>query len=226
MALRLKVQNPRITEAELIAVREQWRPKGGLGENTAGIMTPRMFDELNPKSFIVPSAALLEPLPAQESREQLISATDKYFEGFTQRSGSLVRFDAQCSRRENGMPATDNPDGPIVDSAQPAFRVFSQGCGQELDRGFFSSLSTVREVRQLVVDEKQGLVLDLALFDNEGNIKSVSVPGVGTVTVPSEFLRPITFMAPQLFKLEGGKIRQIEGLSWPVPFGMRSGWEK
>jgi hypothetical protein len=28
-------------------------------------------------------------------------------------------------------------------------------------------------------------------------------------------------MAPQLFKIEGGKIREIEGLSWAVPFGMR-----
>ena len=226
MALRLRVTNHRISEVELIAVREQWRPKGGLGENTAGIMTPRMFDELNPKSFIVPSSVLLEPLPAPESRDQLISATDKYFEGFTQSKGSLVPFDAQCSRRENGMPATNNPDGPVVDSAQPTFRVFSQGCAQELDRGFFSALSKVRGVRQLVVDEKQGLVLDLAFFDNEGNVQSVPVSGVGKVTVPSEFLRPITFMAPQLFKIEGGKIRQIEGLSWAVPFGMGSGWEK
>jgi hypothetical protein len=226
MALRLRVQNHRIAEVELIAVREQWRPKGGLGENTAGIMTPRMFDELDPKSFIVPNPVLLEPVSAPESRDQLISATDKYFEGFTQSKGSLVPFGAQCSRRENGMPATDNPDGPVVDSAQPAFRVFSQGCADELDRGFFSALSKVRGVRQLVVDEKQGLVLDLAFFDNEGNVKSVSVPGVGMVTVPSEFLRPITFMAPQLFKIEGGKIRQIDGLAWPVPFGMDSGWDK
>jgi hypothetical protein len=226
MALRLKVKDHRITEVELIAVREQWRPKGGLGENTAGIMTPRMFDELDPKSFIVPNPALLEPLPAPESRDQLISASNKYFEGFTQSKGSLVPFDAQCSRRENGMPATNNPEGPVVDPAQPTFRVFSQGCAQELDRGFFSALSKVRGVRQLVVDEKQGLVLDLALFDNEGNVKSLSVPGVGKVTVPREFLRPITFMNPELFKVEGGKIREIEGLSWAVPFGMRSGWEK
>jgi hypothetical protein len=31
---------------------------------------------------------------------------------------------------------------------------------------------------------------------------------------------------PQLFKIEAGKIREIEGLSWPLPYGMRSGWDK
>ena len=75
------------------------------------------------------------------------------------------------------------------------------------------------------MDEQQGLVLNLALFDNEGNVKTVAVPGVGDVAVPGNFLRPITFLKPQLFKIEGGKIREIEGLSWPVPFGMPSGWD-
>ena len=31
----------------------------------------------------------------------------------------------------------------------------------------------------------------------------------------------MTFLAPQLFKIEGGKIREIEGLSWAVPLGCR-----
>lgn len=226
MALRMRVQDRRVTEIEMIAVREQRRPKGGLGANTAGIMTPRMLDELDPGGFVSPDPVLLQPLPAAETREQLVAATTRYFDGFTQSKGSLVPFGAECSRRENGMPATNNAEGPVVDSAQPAFRIFSQGCAQELDRGFFSALSTVRGVRPLVVDEAQGLVLELTLFDNEGSIKSVSVSGVGNVAVPGEFLRPITFMAPQLFKIENGKIREIEGLSWPVPFGMSSGWEK
>jgi hypothetical protein len=226
VALRLKVQDHRITEVEVITVREQLRPKGGLSANTAGVMTPHMIDEMDPKSFIVPDSILLESLPVPEEREQLVAATNRYFEGFTQGKGSLVPFGGQCSRRENGMSATNNPDGPIVDPTHPTFRVFSQGCAQELDDGFFSALSKVRGIRQLVVDPGQGLVLNLSFFDIEGNVKSVSVPGVGNVVVPSDFLRPITYMAPQLFKIEDGKIRQIEGLAWPVPMGMRSGWDQ
>ncbi len=224
MALRIKVKDDRITEIESITVREQKRPTGGLGMNTAGVMTPRMLDELDPKGFISPSAALLEPPPAAERREDLVRATNRYFEAFRQNKSSLAPLDVQCTRRENGIAATNNPDGPVPDKAQPAFRVFSEGCAGELDRGFFSALEKVRDERPLVVDDKQGLVLNLAFYDNEGDVKSVAVSGVGSVAVPNELLRPITFMAPQLFKLEDAKIRQIEGLSWPVPFGVRSAW--
>jgi len=228
MALRLKVEDHRIVEVETIMVREQLRPKGGLGANTAGVMTPRMIDELQPSRFVAPDTALLEPVraAARSPRAQLTSVTDLYYQGVAQKSGATVPFAENCSRRENGFAATNDPAGLAVDPAQLAFRLFSQGCAQEVDRGFFSALAKLGERRHWVLDEEQGLVLDLALFDNEGDVKSVSVPGTGTVTVPPEFLRPITFLQPLLFKIEGGKIREIEGLSWPVPYGMRSGWQK
>lgn len=229
MALRLKVQDHRITEVEMVVAREQLRPgKGGLGANTAGVMTPRMIDELTPKGFLSPDPGLLRPLPAagRTPRAQLTAAIDRYFDGYTQSKGSIVPFAEACSRRENGFAATSNPDGFVVDKAQPGFRVFSQSCAQELDKGYFSALSKVGDRRSLVVDEERGLVLNLALFDNEGDVKSVSVPGTGNVAVPSEFLRPITYLSPQLFKIEKGKIRQIEGVAWPVPYGMRSGWDR
>jgi len=228
MALRLKIQERRITEVEMIVAREQLRPKGGLGLNTAGVMTPRMIDEVRPAGFVSADSVLLEPVPAAErsSREQLLATTGKYFDGFTQSRGSVAPFADRCSRRENGFAATNNPDGPVVDPAQPAFHVFSQSCSQELDRGFFSALAKVGDRRALVVDVEQGLVLNIAFFDNEGNVKSVSVAGVGDVKTPPEFLRPITYITPQLFKIEGGRIQQIEGISWAMPYGSRSGWSK
>ncbi len=226
IVLRMKVKDHRVTELETITVREQKRPKGGLGMNTAGVMTPRMLDELDPRGFVSPNASLLEPLGAAETREQLVGATKEYFDAYEQSKGSVAPFDAQCARRENGMAATNNAEGPIVDPAQPGFRIFSQGCAGELDRGFFSALAKVRDVRPLVVDQKQGLVLVRSFFDTEGNVESVAVPGVGKVVVPSEFLRPISYLAPQLFKIENGKIREIEALSWAMPFGMPSGWNQ
>jgi hypothetical protein len=228
VALRLKVKDRRIAEVEMIVAREQLRPKGGLGLNTAGIMTPKMIDELRPSGFVSPVSALLEPVPAADRspREKLIAITNQYFQAFSQNKGSSAPFADSCSRRENGFAATNNSDGPVVDPTQPAFRVFSGSCAQEIDKGFFSALSKVGDHHPVVVDVEQGLVLDLAFLDNEGNVKSVSVPGVGDVKVPAAFLRPITFMQPQLLKIEAGKIREIEGLSWPMPYGMRSGWEK
>jgi hypothetical protein len=220
IALRMKVKDHRVTELEVVTVREQKRPKGGLGLNTAGIMTPRTLDELDPKGFVSPDVALLEPIGAAETREQLVSATKGYFEAYAQSKGTAAAFDAKCGRRENGFAATNNPDGPAPDKAQPSFHLFSESCAGEIDRGYFSSLAKPRDARPLIVDEKQGLVLDLAFFDNEGDVKSVAVAGVGDVAVPVEYRRAFTFMAPQLFKIEGGKIREIEGVSWAVPFGM------
>jgi hypothetical protein len=227
IALRMKVKDHRITELEVFTVREEKRPKGGLGMNTAGVMTPRMIDELDGAKFIVPDAALLEPIASAETREELIGAAHGYFDAFAHGKSSLASLDTHCSHRENGMSETNNADGPILDPAQPGFRLFSGGCAEEIDRGFFGALWKPRDVRPLVVDRKQGLVLDLAFFDNEGDVKSITVSGLGSVQVPAEFLRPITFLAPELFKINSGKIREIEGLSWPVPFGMKpAAWNK
>ena len=67
--------------------------------------------------------------------------------------------------------------------------MFSEGCAGEIDRGYLGGIEKVRDARPLVVDEKQGLVLDLAFFDNQGDVKSVAVTGVGDVTVPVEYRR-------------------------------------
>jgi hypothetical protein len=219
IALRMKIKDHRVTEIETITVREQKRPKGGLGLNTAGIMTPRTLDELDPKGFVSADVALLEPPHAAESREQLLGATKGYFEAYAQGKGSAAAFDAKCARRENGYAATNNADGPAPDKAMASFHLFSESCAGEIDRGFLPGIEKVRDARPLVVDEKQGLVLDLAFFDNEGDVKSVAVAGVGNVAVPVEYRRAFSFMTPQLFKIEAGKIREIEGISWAVPFG-------
>jgi len=221
IALRMKIKDHRVTELETITVREQKRPKGGLGMNTAGVMTPRMMDEIEPAGFVSPEAALLAPLAAAERRDQIVSATQAYFDAYAQGKGSAAPFDEKCERRENGYAATNNPNGPAPDQAQASFHLFSESCAGEIDRGYFSGIAKVRDPRPLVVDEKQGLVLNLAFYDNEGNVKSVAIAGVGNVAVPAAYLRPMTFLEPQLFKIENGKIREIEGLSWAVPFGMR-----
>jgi hypothetical protein len=227
IALRLKVKDHQITEVEAIIARQELRPKGGLGDNTAGIMTPLLIDEPDPTGFISPDVALLKPLSKSEEtpRAEMIAATKKYFEGYEQKNASIVPFASECSTQENGMATTNNPNGPVMDPAHPNFHVFGGSCAEEITQGFFASIEKPRDAWPLVVDEEQGLVLNLALYDNEGNVKSVDVAGVGAVAVPRNFLRPITFLKPQLFKIEGGKIREIEGLSWPVPFGIPSGWK-
>ncbi len=219
MALRVKVKERRIAEVEMIVAREQLRPKGGLGLNTAGIMTPKMIDELRPCGFVSPDSTLLEPVPAAERspREQLIAITDRYFEAFAQNKGSAAPFADGCSRRENGFAATNNSDGPVVDSAQPAFRVFSGSCAQEIDRGFFSALSKVGDRHPLVVDVDQGLVLDLAFLDNEGNVKSVSVSGVGGAKFRRSFSGRSPSCSPNYSRSKPAKSARSKDFPGPCP---------
>jgi hypothetical protein len=226
IALRLKIKNRQISEVEAIIARQELRPKGGLGENTAGVMTPILIDEPDPDGFISPDVALLAPVSKDQrtSRAEMIEATKKYFRGFDQKNAAAVPFASECSISENGIASTNNPNGPAIDPAHPDFHVFGGSCADEINQGVFASVQKVRDSFPLIVDEQQGLVLNLALFDNEGNVKTVDVQGIGTITVPRNLLRPITFLKPQLFKIEAGKIREINGLSWPVPFGMPSGW--
>jgi hypothetical protein len=46
------------------------------------------------------------------------------------------------------------------------------------------------------------------------------------VPVRAPFRRPLTFMIGELFKIQSGRIRQIEAVLLEVPYGMPSGWNE
>jgi hypothetical protein len=155
----------------------------------------------------------------------MLGAVDRYFEAFARGQGSLAPLAEGCQRRENGIAASDNAAGPIVDPARPEFRLYARDCRGELDAGFLARLVRVRGRRTLLVDEQQGLVLDLALLDNPGSTREVELPQAGRLTVPDSCLAPWTDLHAQLFKIDAGRIAHIEGLVRRVPYGQGSGWQ-
>ncbi len=130
-----------------------------------------------------------------------------------------------CVRRENGVAASNNPDGPVVDPGRPEFGVFAGSCSRQLDLGYAAALSEVRR-RPLVVDTAAGMVLDLALFDYSGAVRTVAIEGMGQVAAAASFAAPITDIHAQLFKIDAGKIVRIEGAVRRVPYGQSSPWDK
>ena len=202
IALRLKVENKLITESELIISRPR---EGGLG---------------NPKGFVKPFPNLVSTLPAAQrvSREQLISAADHYFTGLDQEdSGKNVPFDEKCQRRENGMITANNPDPKARGMA-------ALGCKAQFDTGFSALVTAVRDRRYPVVDVERGLVFGFVFFDHRGNVESYTQPDGKVVPINGTFRRPLTFQLGELFRVESGKIRQIEVILNEVPYGMPSGW--
>jgi len=77
----------------------------------------------------------------------------------------------------------------------------------------------------VVIDEKIGIVVGTFMFNHPGNVKCADVPGVGQVPMPPVTQRPSSVLLGEFVKLEGGKIRRIEGISVALPYGSRTGWE-
>jgi hypothetical protein len=61
--------------------------------------------------------------------------------------------------------ACNTTQGPLIDKSKPEFRLFARDCAQELNLGFLAEVERFRSNRTLVVDERIGLALDLALLD-------------------------------------------------------------
>jgi hypothetical protein len=224
LALRLKLEGGLISEIEAVIARPEKRAAGEpFGRDVATMyMAPPLVD-LDRNAFEQPAPALAKPVAAAK-RSDLMEAVDSYFQAFTRKDGTLASFAPGCVRRENGVPTSHNPEGLQVDPSKPDFRLFTRDCAAELETGFLAGLTRLRSHRPLMVDETQGLVLDLALLDNPATAKSVDIAGAGAVAAPRLFLAPWTDMHAQLFKIESGAISHIEGLVRRVPYGQGSGW--
>jgi hypothetical protein len=81
----------------------------------------------------------------------------------------------------------------------------------------------IRDRRYVAVDRERGLVFSFAFFDHAlGKERTFQTPDGRTVTGgPPD---PWTWQLAEMFKIEKGKIRQIEAVLLRAPYGMNSGW--
>jgi hypothetical protein len=88
-----------------------------------------------------------------------------------------------------------------------------------------SSYNPRKFFREDVVDEEIGIVVSMFMFNHPCNVKFAGVPGVGKVPMPPVTQRPSSVLMGEIFQIEAGKIREIEGVSVALPFGAKTGWE-
>ena len=86
LALRLKIENRKISEVETVVVRSA---RTAMLMDTAGSPDPLLLET-------VPSAD-------RKPRAELIATTNQYFEAIEQGNGKVAPFDPECNRFENGM---------------------------------------------------------------------------------------------------------------------------
>ena len=219
LSMRLKIENKKITEAEAIVVDSMM---GGTG----GAMT-------------VPPAAYSEALLPEEkvSREELIKITNSYFDSIELCNGKIVPWHDECYRLENGMWTAGpklppelaaymkEPEAPQPGPGGETSVAFARGkCTEAIDSGVFALIESIQPRRTPVVDVERGVTWGVYMFNH---------PGVETITMPDGSTQPAAYFVGQpnsmpmseLFKIKGGKIRDIMAIGVIKEYKSDSGWK-
>jgi hypothetical protein len=218
IALRLKIRDGLITEAEQLVLR---------ADSAAGDSFPPAGESI--EKMGAPHKVYAETIPEAErpSREELIKTANMYFSGLQKNDGKgIYPFADDCDRLENGVQTTNVPLKP--GEKKPDFRTAasystSWGCREQFQSGLLHFVSRIRDRRFVAVDRERGIVFAFAFFDHGGGkTRHFKTPdGRDIIMGP---VTPWTWQIAELFKIEKGKIRRIEAVSHKCPYGMNSGW--
>ena len=205
LALRLKVRNGEITEAEHLIARN-------LRENSL-------------KNLETPRPAFLAAVPpaARVPRDEMLKIGASYYQALVSADANNAPFADDCVRRENGMQTTSNPP-----PAKPGFASLGAlGCAAQLKTGTFNYIKRIEPRRVEIADPETGLVFGLSQFRHpmkETTFKIVGVPGVDHNDMSN--VKPFDMPADHIFKLSGGKIHEIEAMGFVAPYDSKTGWAK
>jgi hypothetical protein len=150
VALRLRVANDQVTQAEWFVAR-----KGDAGMTGEPGKTPFNLDLLRsslPAQRIVPKRERV-------SRETLQAVVNSYFDGITSHDGRLVKGHPGCTRFENGFPTYNTPMKPENDIGNEG----RTDCRTQADFGV--ALVGIRDF--FVIDEEAQAVMVSAVFLRE-----------------------------------------------------------
>jgi hypothetical protein len=208
LALRLKVVNKQITEAESIVSRS--------------------VEEKALANLKTPPPAFAQPLAASEriSRQELTRLANLYFDAIEKNDGSIVPWDPDCYRFENGRltaspqsaktPPAPNPS-PSGQSPIPS----GSSCGDGLSSEMLRTIHNIRPRRTPVVDEERGATWGVYNFNHRGVLTVKMRDGS---TRPSYAPTPETIVIAEIFKIKKGRIRDIIAVGTRVPYGLGDGW--
>jgi hypothetical protein len=227
LALRLKIENQKISEIETIVAR------GGLAETGAANL-----DKLGK-----PRAGFLEEIPPAErvSRLELIKTANKYFSGMEKDDGKgdYSFFGDDCNRLENGMQTTNNmtpmpglsasgqprpaPSAKYDPAANPTMYSAGWSCKDQFRSGLLHFVSWIRDRRYPIVDQEHGIVWAFGFFDHQaGDTRNFETPTGQKVTAGP--VTPWTWEIAEIFKVRHAQLHEIEAVLTQSPYGMCSGW--
>jgi hypothetical protein len=227
IALRLKIENGLISEAEQLVIRPEsnlLNPDQASSGPSAAESIEKMGETLgNPH----PIFTAVIPEDKRPSREKMIEVANYYFSGMQKNDGKgYYPFTDDCDRYENGGRSTNVPLAPGQEMPDPTKEtVYSShwSCKEQFESGLIHFVTRIRDRRFVAVDREHGIVFSFCFFDHAaGMSRHFTTPdGRQVISGPAE---PWTWQVAELFKIENDKIRRIEAVLQRCPYGMNSGW--
>ena len=203
LALRLKIRNGKITEAEHLIARNL------MERSLANLKTPR--------------PALLAAVPPDQRipRDQMLKIGAPYYEALVTADANHAPFADDCVRHENGLQTTGNPP-----PAKPGFGTLgAMGCERQLRTHTFDYIKRIEPRRVEIADPETGLVFGLSQFRQPMDEKVVKIVGVPDVDHVDMNFKAFDLPAAHVFKIRGGKIHEIEAMGFTMPYNSKTGWE-
>jgi hypothetical protein len=201
LAIRLKVDFGRITEAETILARRTGMPLiFGTGKEPHH---PAWKQALTPEQ--------------QRPRPRLRAVADSYFNTVEYNDGQVfAHFKPDCSRLENGISTTANT-GNASSSASVA-----EGCEAQFKLGIYRINKQLRERRYPIIDVERGIVVATNFFDHANTFDEYQLTDGRTLKTLLKWPNSLSIM--EAFKIVDGEIYTIEAVFDYVPYGMHSPW--
>lgn len=203
LGLRLRFASGRIIEAEHLVARNL-REEGlrNLQSPRPGLLA-RPFTEL------------------RDSRDALLRTAAPYYDALIRGDGQLAPFAEDCVRHENGIQVTGRP----AEGATGTAILNTLGCAAQLDTKTMAYITRIDNRRVTIADPETGLVFGLSHFRHPMTQKEYPIVGVPGVTSRTVEFDPFDLPAAHIFKVQGGRIHEIEAMGFRLPYNSATGWE-
>lgn len=205
MALRLRIEGGKISEAEQIVTRKV--------ENSP-------FPSID--TYVTPRPVMLADVPPEKRvpRERMIALADGYFNTIELNDGAIfTKFSKDCDRVENGLQTTNNA------AAFPNYPIAAYGCEDQFKLGQYRYDDRLRDRRFPLVDEQKGVVLAGGFIDHMGRLVDFTWTD-GKTPVKSFYHFPHSYNLLEVFKIIDGEIAAVEAVFIDVPYHMPSPWSE
>lgn len=200
-ALRIKVENNEITEAETVVNRLPDMPKP-FGDVTA-FAHDETFDDIIPES-------------ERRPRERLVAVADGYFNTVELNDGQVfTEFHDDCARIENGVLTTGGSGAGGGNAA-----TIAAGCEAQFKLGIYRINKRVRDRRYPLIDVERGVIVGSGFFDHANTFDRYTLTDGREMNTVLKWPNSITLL--EAFKIRDGKISRVEAVFTYVPYFMPS----